>query len=295
MEEELLSLIFDYSINRKIADNAFCDRLIEIVLNHRDLHDFVKDAYYIRGEEGAKNDKTAAYYMSVDRRVVVDFDNIESRLNYLKLVDPKFNELEVYLIRNIIIARTLLHELERANQIKKVATGQNGLDARILELSPIYINLKSTLDLLSRGLSRDEAESIVEPLKDQYLKFYKSDPSERMAEIDSYKTTNSILNMINKPIPQVRRHQNSELAYTLLDGYKENTDVFPNAPTLNNLYYLGSLNRLSIAGYSIKHFREFFTAISAMPLDKRLYYGLTISNDEYKAVMESAKRSNIFR
>lgn len=295
MEEELLSLIFDYSINRKIADNAFCDKLLEIVLNHRELHDFVKDAYYIRGEEGTKTDKTPAYYMSVDRSIVVDFDNIESRLNYLKLVDPKFNELEVYLIRNIIIARTLLHELERANQIKKVATGQNGLDARILELSPIYINLKSTLDLLSRGLSRDEAESIVEPLKDQYLKFYKSDPSERMAEIDSYKTTNSILNMINKPIPQVRRHQNSELAYTLLDGYKESTDIFPNAPTLNNLYYFGSLNRLSIAGYTIKDFREFFTAISSMSLDKRLYYGLTISNDEYKAVMESAKRSNIFR
>ncbi|MDO4341276.1 MAG: hypothetical protein Q4C44_00840 [bacterium] len=295
MEEELLSLIFDYSINRKIADNAFCDRLLEIVLNHRELHDFVKDAYYIRGEEGTKTDKTAAYYMSVDRSIVVDFDNIESKLNYLKLVDPKFNELEVYLIRNIIIARTLLHELEHANQIKKVATGQNGLDACILELSPIYINLKSTLDLLNRGLSREEAESIVEPLKDQYLKFYKSDPSERMAEIDSYKTTNSILNMINKPIPQVRRHQNSELAYTLLDGYKESTDIFPNAPTLNNLYYFGSLNRLSIAGYTIKDFREFFTAISAMSLDKRLYYGLTISNGEYEAIMDSAIRSNIFR
>lgn len=295
MEEELLFLIFDYSINRKIADNAFCDKLLEIVLNHRGLHDFVKDAYYIRGEERTKTDKTAAYYMSVDRKIVVDFDNIESRLNYLKLVDPKFNELEVYLIRNIIIARTLLHELERANQIKKVATGQNGLDARILELSPIYINLKSILDLLSRGLSREEAESIIDPLKEQYLQFYKSDPSERMAEIDSYKTTNSILNMINKPIPLVRRHQNSELAYTLLDGYKEITDVFPNAPTLNNLYHLGSLNRLSIAGYTIKDFREFFTAISSMSLDKRLYYGLTISNDEYKAVMESAKRSNIFR
>ena len=120
MEEELLSLIFDYSINRKIADNAFCDKLLEIVLNHRGLHDFVKDAYYIRGEERTKTDKTAAYYMSVDRKIVVDFDNIESRLNYLKLVDPKFNELEVYLIRNIIIARTLLHELEHANQIKKV-------------------------------------------------------------------------------------------------------------------------------------------------------------------------------
>ena len=233
--------------------------------------------------------------MSVDRKIVVDFDNIESRLNYLKLVDPKFNELEAYLIRNIIIARSLLHELEHANQIKKVATGQNGLDARILELSPIYINLKSILDLLSRGLSREEAESIIDPLKEQYLQFYKSDPSERMAEIDSYKTTNSILNMINKPIPLVRRHQNSELAYTLLDGYKERTDLFPNAPTLNSLYHLGSLNRLSIAGYTIKDFREFFTAISSMSLDKRLYYGLTISNDEYKAVMESAKRSNIFR
>ena len=81
MEEELLSLIFDYSINRKIADNAFCDKLLEIVLNHRGLHDFVKDAYYIRGEEGTKTDKTAAYYMSVDRKIVVDFDNIESRLN----------------------------------------------------------------------------------------------------------------------------------------------------------------------------------------------------------------------
>ena len=46
MELEILKLIYDYSVNRKLIDPKFIDKLIEIVVSKKSLNDYVRNVEF---------------------------------------------------------------------------------------------------------------------------------------------------------------------------------------------------------------------------------------------------------
>jgi len=61
MDINILRLIFDYSIKKKNADREFVERLIDIVVNSNELHDYVRELFFY--EENAKD--ASKYIVSV--------------------------------------------------------------------------------------------------------------------------------------------------------------------------------------------------------------------------------------
>ena len=71
---KILKLIYDYSINCKLVDCNFIDKLIEIVTNERGLETYVKNVAftYVLVEDGESNQASyvqAWYFIATDNQL----------------------------------------------------------------------------------------------------------------------------------------------------------------------------------------------------------------------------------
>ena len=69
MELEILKLVFDYSRSEKLADNKFIDKIVEIVVKKRDLHEYVRNIRFVAGMNGGANGLTLASYNTFDKNI----------------------------------------------------------------------------------------------------------------------------------------------------------------------------------------------------------------------------------
>lgn len=297
MELEILKLVYDYSVKGKLADNKFVDKIVEIVVKNRNLHEYVRDVIFTTEQEGANDFRTTASYNHLTRRIRVYYKNILINMEcfeYCKEFKELFNSLEQIMVRNFKIAQIILHELEHALQTKQ-ADGKNGdsVELKLINASlRLALAIKNPNFLVAQGLDKEislqEFRIYCERERKLYEKYYLFTPTERMAEINSFNTIMLSLEPIKKAVFSLYGFECIVLFKTMLNAYQlsKKEGICP-----TQVYLEGTRQ-----GKVWTEF-DFYDANSAQLLEnvsaeydlgKRISLGLPISQDEFN-MMDSAK------
>ncbi|MBP3461133.1 MAG: hypothetical protein J6K21_01820 [Bacilli bacterium] len=261
-------------LERKMKNEQYLDEksiydIIEIIIKQRKFKSMIDNINLLN----EKSNGNIGSYSPVDKN--------------LNIVLP--SELNDYYDYNTTIMHVLLHEFEHVDQHKKCLDKKNkNFEVDLLDTcfkSNNYLeNLMKRLN--NNNIPKEEYISIIEQLKfyQMYSEIVNKDcyellPSERQAEINSFKYLIELMKRINDE-KYKEKNEIIKVNYLLrnLMGYKINgKDII--APTYE-LYriILDFMNQSELTGRFYDNFKRIE---EDMDLEQRLYYGFNISLEEY--------------
>ena len=268
MEMELLRIIFDYTKQRKLIDRKFLDKFIEIVVNYKNLDDYVKFVTFSEEIQSRDTGTVLASYNHLLKRIRVNYYSV---VEYLENFENKycyFSDFENLFLKNLEIVQLMLHELEHANQFNKCENSST-YESMILSESLFCTNNKL------------------------YKAAYNYAPEERLANIVSYKEIIKILNFIKELVPNLLNFENYKLLDYVINDYQIiDSNIIP--PTIY-YFFIGNMNeslrRLGLINSdgTIKQNIE-----NEFDYEKRLTYGLSINNYEFHSLHNQVNSMNRF-
>ena len=113
MYEDIAKIIFNYSINGKIADADFVRKIVEFISQEKELGDYIKRIKII------SNDSSS--YNFVDGTLKICISNKFCRLKSLFLNNSTF-------LINLNVALTIFHELDHVMLKKSDVVGEKTID-----------------------------------------------------------------------------------------------------------------------------------------------------------------------
>ncbi len=187
---------------------------------------------------------------------------LNTKGNYIS----NFTGIEYAMYLNSILSQVILHELEHIVQYKTVLTSNDSIEKT----------------LLSSDLSKAKTEEEKKLLRKLEKKYYKFEPAERLAQINSYKTLLNTLNLRKNEIERLY-----ELEKNLL--ISETLNAHPEAKKLGgcpSFVYLNGVGRKdiweSLPFYDEEKEKLLENVTKEYSLEKRLTLGLPITSKEYK-------------
>lgn len=218
MEEEILKLLYDYSLKGRIVDKKFIEKIIEIITLKRSLTNQVLDLKI----EDTQEDLVLATYKHKEKIVVFYKNNINKMLELLKKYDCLFTDFEKILYRNVFIIETILHEMEHAYQMKIINDLSNcNIDARLLR------------ETFNEDCLNEEI----------YLKYYRVIPLERLAEFNSWFTMVNILKSISKKVSSLYEFTATVFIEECLRGYEDNNPSEEYFKSINKTKFYESIKK----------------------------------------------------
>lgn len=281
---ELARLFLDYSINKKIINGDYIDKLIEIVVNGKELKEYVKD-YKIDNKTIQENNIIANYDASTK---IINlywkelYNYLKESMEYMYL----FTETETHLYLNLIATQIILHEIEHANQLK-IMDKENNIESRILKLCEF--EEKSEIEALIKRGKISEVEAYLYRIQkmdeyiEKYYKYYLYVPHERLAEIKTYQEIIDTLYVIKEHAKNIIKFEESNKLASALRGY--NNDSY--SPTIT---YLTNQDRIKdlkeFDWYSDNKEETIKLSKEKYNLKDRMKYGLPIDEHEHQFVKE---------
>lgn len=278
MRTEILKLVYDYSINGKLADQKFIYKLITIVVNKKGTNNYVRTITFDNNEDTAYST-----YNIFDRQIIVHNRAISYFFNHRYNIDTELQDYEKTMWRNLKVAQIILHELEHAYQ-SKVFDEKNNIT---LEEKIISICLQSTkifedptfLKQIQTGkVSIQEALLKLLNMKNIYEQNYKFNPLERLAQIKSLNILVSSLEVIQHDVPKLYSYEKDNLLVEMLNGYSEQ-EKCPTYIYLNSIGKLDEWQKLSFYHEDEEKLEN--NARVQYKFTKRLTLGLPISHGEF--------------
>lgn len=274
MELELTKIVYEYTKNKKLADENFIKTCINICLDYKGLKYLVKDIII--------NENTGdSYYDCINQILLI---NSSQCIHHVTSI----NEYETVLHYNLEVLRIIIHECEHVMQCS-ICDNQNvSYKKRLLELcfggSILIKKIKSA------DINYDES-AILNIIKEveywkkvnkSYDKLYDYFPSERMADIKAYKHLINIFNKLDVGDFAIqRKYLNQRLAESQLLGYfKKDNIIIP--PIFVFLYQLEYILNQKVD--TDKIVADISKKSKYKRLGKRLMYGLNITTDEYEKI-----------
>ena len=299
MELEILKLIYDYSVNRKLIDPKFIDKLIEIVVSKKSLNDYVRNVEFTNKLE--KNDYMVecAAYAPISMKILVDYESIQIAIENRSHYEQLFQSLEKIMYRNLTITQYILHELEHAFQNKQADNKpDNSTETKLVSASFVIEQAMKNPRVLNALLKGEipAQNFIIYALQNRKLKkqYYAFNPIERLAQINSFKTIINSIKPIKKYIPNLYEFKQASLVEEMVRGYASSwsqgicpTQVYLFGTKQSSVwseldFYDQNLSQL------IKNVNDGYT------LAKRLSLGLPISYDEYNSCNNWLQSTNKF-
>jgi len=264
---KLTKLVRSYIKNNRNVDENFIYDLAEIVIKQRKLGDYVKNII-ISNEQLPTG--AIAYYDSFDNDIKISNDFGDDNI---------IDNITKYL-------HIILHEIEHASQYKTVDSGKNTLETLLLKqcfLGNIFKRKYQNIDV--KKLDKDELLKLYAYLdfytkaEIELSKIYECLPSERQAEIKSFIELINVCNNIkDERLSSVTPNFYKNYYIRKIMGYRNDNGIIK-SPT-NTLMTL--LDELSGEKNDAMH--NYIDKVTpTLTLDERLYYGLKISQDEYKS------------
>jgi hypothetical protein len=288
IKKELMSLniarlLAEYLSENKIYDIRFIDRILNTAIESKGLENYISNYEY----NVSDIIKKAADYNGETKRIVIYgrsmIDFFESQSEYTNT----FTEEERLLYMNTVLTQTLLHEVEHANQNKKINTEDN-LEAQILRLCKIK-DVSKIQRLVEQGeITEDDGKKYLETKQKEYIttyhKLYDYAPHERLAEIKSHQEIIDALGYIDR-YSIVTRSQEIDKLGNVLRGYD---DTF--SPTITYLNAQGRNKDLKqFDWYSDDEEEAIKLSKERYSLKDRMEYGLPVDNQEYQFVNKILK------
>lgn len=262
--EELIKLIYDYSVSGKLADNEFYYKVIEMVVRMQETDEYLKDVYIIKKEDYKKEkykkvisafgwayDAPAGYEKN-EKIIAILEDNLKQQLSDF-IYFPFHTEIDRMLFLNLLITKVLLHELEHVNQ-QKIKVINNEIEGQILRL-------------VDKNYGRETRQT------------YLYNPMERLAENKAYDEVFKIIEEIKILSPYLVRFFKRIHAENLIYGYGyEKCRLI--IPTIKYFELHGK--KVPFEWYSANKYKCLSLTKESFPfVNDRLKYGLPISFKEY--------------
>lgn len=277
MQLELARLLYDYSLDNKMINKTYIDKLMDIIINGKGLSDYVK-----KYEISEKNSNMTAGYVYSSKKITIYakkiYENILNEMQYTTLLP----EDERYLFMNSMMTQIILHELEHANQ-RKIIDAENNLEADILRLCEFDFHKYEKINkgLISKKTANSYiAEKIVE-YKHNCKALYDYAPHERLAQIKSYQELIDALRLFKDNSRIIEFEEFYKLG-NILNGYKDTS-----SPTIDYLNTQGRNEELkSFDWYSDDEDESIKLSQDRYTLRDRMKYGLPIDEKEHQYVKE---------
>ena len=298
--DNILDILYEYSKQGKIADRTFMFEIIKIIRKRKHLEDYITKVVFKDINCKSTNHKdfvnVPMAYSMYDKQILLDEVDIlyfiETSIRYYDKFKKETNNLERILFANSMVLHALLHEIEHANQIKKV--NNNDFESKL-----IYTCLKNELDafkksklavflMSSLGIYSDKnLENDIDILNDIEYHYDTLYPTERMANIYAILSIRKMVDKIKGEIPfSYKLLANMEKEYLLL-GYKYKDSL--TYPTMN---FIHDLTNSDITWTDELINEDFYKSLESeknSPLKKRLTLGIDITLDEYNKIKNNHK------
>lgn len=263
---EILKIFYDYSINNKVLSRDAIGKILEIVLNENNLQD--KVFYEISKDEiiswqSIWNNNIIAEF-DMDTTIYIYYLEIFKSIykkKYLTKYDTNLNETEHTFKKNAMIIETIFHEVEHAKQLMYIKNIYDGsLETQIYRYEYDFL------------FSEDSYKNPFAYVKHNYIyqKNYDISFMERMANFNSYEKTSLLLKELGNIYHKLYESEVKMTDDFMLEGYKKSLL----GPTLKFIRNIGYYDEFTNSG--------FIDEINNMPFINRFYYGLPITNEEYK-------------
>lgn len=283
MNEKILEIIFDYSYNNKLlTEENGIEKIVEIAVGYNNLSSYVKEVTVQENSSKIYDDKfirTATYN---NKKIQFYIDGLNKYVNKMSRIYLLYTSNDIMLYRNLIITRTILHELEHSNQ-KKIIDNEQNLESDILKLQSeftwefIYDEL-----LKSNCLPNETTQKLAQKI---FIKVYQDvyflDPAERLANIKASKIILQILSLLDYNNDILIKLLEDSFKNYLLRGYEElDGKIVP--PTPEYFRLIGKKEKLNkFLWYNEEHAKCLKLTKEKYSLDKRLLYGLPITDKEF--------------
>lgn len=298
MELEILKLIYDYSINEKLADKEFIDKIIEIVVSKKSLNRYVKSLQFT---ELYKNDYevACAAYDTSNMRISVDYESIQIAMKQYSYYDQLFHTLERTMFKNLTITQIILHELEHAFQNKQADNMlDNSIEAKLVRASFSILHMMDNPRLLTAFLNDEISKRDFIFLDEQYKKLYKKyyliNPSERLAQVNSFKLIIEVMKPIKEYIPNLYDFELASSIGEMVKGYG-NSWKHAICPTQLFLFDTGQDDVWNGFDFYDQDFNQLIENVChKYNLARRFQLGLPVSRNEYNTLVKCLQHTNKF-
>lgn len=299
MEKRLLRLIYDYSVLDKKIDNSYIEKFVDIVVSEKKLNGYVSDIELHPDDDSYKGNKTAlAVYNPLSKRIIIYTNGILELLYRNDKYRKLFTRVENAFYAKIQISQIVLHELEHANQRKKI-DNEESLESQILRLSMADISIDKLKSLLDKGFTMEQLMLYIyykgKIRTSNYKANYEKAPEERLADIKSHKEIISILENIKEYVPNLIDFEITNLLENMIRGYTDKGDYIE-PPTIR--YLLDNGNQVGLSKfdwYDDDAYKALKKSKDNYSLNDRLNFGLMIDEDEYyksKQMLQYSKKYN---
>ena len=299
MELDILKLIYDYSVNGKLVDSKFIDKIIEIIVTKKSLDNYVRNVIFTNKLD--KNDYVVACaaYNPHRAEVLVDYESIKIAIENGRQYDCLFCDVEQIMFKNLMIMQFILHELEHAYQFKQADNkSDKSVEAKLIRASFILErameNPNFIEELYNNHFSMKDFEKYFLQNRELYKQYYRLNPTERLAQVNSFRTVVNSIEPIKKYIPNLYEFKNASLFEEMLKGYQESW----NEGTCPTEVYLSGIRQSKIWSefdfYSQDSEQLMKSVSEKYSLTKRMSLGLPISYGEYETTDNWLHTTNKF-
>lgn len=263
--EEIFCLITNYMNKGKDIDIEFLRIVVSIFIYYKQVNDYVNNVKI------NNKSKLLGSYSHVDKDISINLVKILKDINTYKI----FNQDEKNFYKYLKVVKTLLHELEHANQ-NKLKIMNNSLEGKILikadtlcdKLFFDYMSINKTLSF-KRILLINKIDNYYK----KYRKYYEFSPNERLAFLKADVTSLKLL---------------EKFEYSMVHDYEEfkyNSDRINPYITHDNptKYYIEKVNK------KYDGWNEIESLCNNLSFEDRLLLGLEISIDEYRIIHNKLK------
>lgn len=257
IEIDILRLIHHYSMNNKLVDEDFILKMMDIIVNKKELK---KEIRNIDIEEvspaGNEYRINPATYDYKEKKVIAYLQDINRDIQLIDKKTPFLNKIEKVFAKNLEITRILLHEVEHANQHKKVDSNYHTLETDLLRIS-----------------FKHSQEN-----QNMFHEKYIYAPSERIAEIDAAENIKKIITPLKESLPTLVEYENVFVLQKRIQGYERKIYGLE-APTCNFLFSFENLHSFDFYDQNYPKMIENISKKYTTP--KILRLGLPIDYEEF--------------
>lgn len=269
MESKLLRLIFDYSKNGKLVDKAYLEKLIDLVVNSKDISQYVQNSEIVSsGTEETMDGILLAEYRPNRKLIRIYSEAIERMLEN----HDRYQEL--------------LNGIEHANQ-RRIIEKEDTLESKVLKTSVTNIDIDLVSTLLNEGFTIDQILYYIRREKTLREEHYLLLPDERIAEIRSHQEIVRTLEPIKEYTPNLIEFEKANILENMLRGYFYNEGIIT-SPTLEYASASKRIDKLKSFQWFDENNQECLRkAKKELPLKKRVTYGLPLDVNEFSTLSTS--------
>lgn len=293
MEEALLKLFYDYSVNGKLADNEFVEKLAEIIISHKRLDAYVNNLTIYSTPVDIKNGKyKVANYSFVEKNIGINLDALNYSVQGANFeYKDVFNGTEQIFLDNAIVAHCIMHELEHADQNKRYHSSLTDIETNLIKLGikPFYLfeDINNLFRLyLDNGFDTNEVLEYMHIHLELSKKYSAYNPIERLAQIKTYKTLTDVVATLKDKFPNLYEFELGNFVNNLIYGYESNEDglMAPTLKYIQGMNYHDELQKLDF--YDDDPTIATMNIFQNYPLIKRLSLGLSVTSREHEGIQK---------